>query len=374
MTPTRRANAATFVLLVVILVVLAGFAVSAYALLRATRERASAEAARAAAQQAQVQARVAESMAALEAERLREGATANTPAASTAEASAIRIGYSQCNRGEPWREQMDKDIKAHAAKHPEIQLIAKDAQNEALRQIAQVKEFVSGKVDTLIISPKDTSLTAAVAEAFESGIPVIVLDRAVEGEKYTCFIGADNRLIGAEVGKWVVKTLNGTGNVVELKGLASTIPSRDRSEPFHDALKSTGIKVLYEADMEWLSDRAREKMQAALSRNPQKGSIQLVYGANDPAAIAAYNAAKDAGRENEIIFVGVDALPHEGVEMVRRGVLAATFEYPNGADLAIETALRLKKGEAVPKKITLGTRLFTRENVDQGGTPIPAKP
>jgi ribose transport system substrate-binding protein len=292
------------------------------------------------------------------------------PAApSNAEARWL-VGYSQCNRGEPWREQMDKSIKTHAAAHQELRVIMKDAQNVALQQIAHVREFIAQGVDALIISPKDTSLTEAVAEAHGKGIPVIVLDRAVDGDRFTCFIGADNRKIGAEVAKWVIGQLDGKGKVVELKGLTSSSPGIDRSEPFHAALETTDIEIVYEADMEWLGDKAREKMLAALTRNPEKDSIQLVYGANDPAAIQAYYAAKDKGREKEMIFVGVDALPHEGIEAVRAGILNATFEYPNGADIAIATVRKILSGESVEKKITLGTRLFTRDNLEKGGKPI----
>jgi ribose transport system substrate-binding protein len=280
------------------------------------------------------------------------------------------IGYSQCNRGEPWREQMDKDIQRNAEKEPSIELLMKDAQNDALAQQAHVKEYIAQKVNLLIISPKDSSLSATVAEAYDAGIPVIVLDRAVEGDKYTCFIGADNRVIGKAVGEWVVQRFAGKGAIVELKGLSSSIPAADRSEPFREVVLKAGHTIVYEADMEWLGDKAREKMQAALARHPEKGSIQLVYGANDPAAIAAYYAAKDAGREGEMLFVGVDALPHEGIEAVKNGLLAATFEYPNGTDVAIATALKILKGEQVEKKIILGTRLFTKENVASGGVEV----
>jgi ribose transport system substrate-binding protein len=285
-----------------------------------------------------------------------------------------KIGFSQCNSGEPWRAQMDADVKAEAAKHAEIKLTAKDASNDRARQMAQVKEFIAARVDAIIISPLDTSLTPVVAEALDAGIPVIVLDRKVEGDKYTTFIGADNRVIGAEVGKWVVATLGGKGNVVELKGLSSSTPAAERSEPFRAAIKDTSIKVVYDADMEWLKDKAREKMQAALARNPQKGSIQLVYGANDPAAIAAYEVAKDAGREKEMVFVGVDALPNEGVEAVKKGILNATFQYPNGAAEAIGTCLNIFAGKTPPRTVTLGTRLFTRENVEKGGEAVGPQP
>ena len=71
-----------------------------------------------------------------------------------------------------------------------------------------------------------------------------------------------------------------------------------------------------------------------------------------------------------MLFVGVDALPQEGVDVVRKGILNATFQYPNGAKEAIDLALKIVAGEKPPKKITLGTRLFTKENVDKGGEPV----
>ncbi|MFG0284883.1 MAG: substrate-binding domain-containing protein [Phycisphaerales bacterium JB039] len=280
------------------------------------------------------------------------------------------IGFSQCAGDEPWREQMDRDIRAAAAAHPEIRLIYKDAQSDSTTQQAHVREYVTQDVDVIIISPLDVSLTSAVADAYRAGVPVIVLDRKVEGDQYTCFIGADNRVIGAAVGAWVIAHLGGQGRVVELRGLSSSTPAIERSEPFHEAIAGTGIEIVYDADMEWKGDIAREKMQAALAVNAAGGSIDLVYGANDPAAIQAWYAAKDAGREAEIIFVGVDALPHEGVKAVRDGILDATFQYPNGAAEAIDTALRILEGAEAPKTITLGTRLFTPENVDAGGEAI----
>ena len=138
------------------------------------------------------------------------------------------IGMSQCNLGEPWRVQMNADIKAAADKHPELKVIYKDAQNDTLKQRAHVEEFVSAGVDLLIISPKEAQpLTEPVAKAMDAGIPVIVLDRRVVGDKYTCFIGADNVIIGRAAGEWIAKTLGGKGKVVELKGLMTSTPGQD---------------------------------------------------------------------------------------------------------------------------------------------------
>ena len=65
----------------------------------------------------------------------------------------------------------------------------------------------------------------------------------------------------------------------------------------------------------------------------------------------AYLAAKAAGREKQIKFVGIDALPQEGLAYVKQGILDATFQYPTGGADAIDTALKVLKGEKVPKEI-----------------------
>lgn len=292
--------------------------------------------------------------------------------AAPAQQRAYTIGMSQCNLGEPWRVQMNADIRRAAARHPELRVIFKDASNDTLKQRAHVEEFINAGVDLIIISPKEAApLTQPVAKALDAGIPVIVLDRRVEGDKYTCFIGADNKLIGRAAGRWIVERLGGKGRVVELKGLMTSTPGQDRHTGFREAIKGTQIEVIFEADMKWLEPVARKEMESALARFDD---IDLVYAHNDPGAHGAWLAARAAGREKDIIFVGIDALPHEGVMYVKRGILDATFEYPTGGAEAIDVALKILRGEPVPKEITLGSRLFTRENVDKGGEPLKVAP
>ena len=279
--------------------------------------------------------------------------------------SSYTIGMSQCNLGEPWRVEMNAQLKAAADKHPELTLVFKDAQNDTLKQRAHVEEFVSAGVDLIIISPKEAApLTEPVAKAIDAGIPVIVLDRAVLGDKYTCFVGANNQKIGHAAGEWTVKKLGGKGKVVELKGLMTSIPGQDRDRGFREAIAGSGIEVIFDADMKWLEPDARQEMESALSRFPK---IDCVYAHNDPGAHGAYLAAKAAGREKEMLFVGIDALPQEGVAYVQQGILDATFQYPTGGPEAIDTALKILHGESCPKNITLGSRVFDKETVAQGG-------
>jgi len=275
------------------------------------------------------------------------------------------IGMSQCNLGEPWRIQMNQDIKNEAEKHPEIRVIFKDAQNDSMKQRSQVEEYISAGVDLIIISPKEAApLTPPIAAAYEKNIPVIILDRRILGDKYTCFIGADNKKIGRSAGEWIVRKLGGKGRIVELKGLMTSTPGQDRHTGFRAGIKGSDLEIIFEADMKWLEPDARKEMESAMARFPD---IDLVYAHNDPGAHGAYLAARAVGRENDIIFVGIDALAHEGQIYVKQGIMIASFEYPTGGKESIQTALKILSGEEVPRELTLRSRVFTKENIEQGG-------
>jgi ribose transport system substrate-binding protein len=284
------------------------------------------------------------------------------------------IGMSQCNLGEPWRVQMNADIAKAASAHPEIEVIFKDAQNDTLRQRAQIEEFINAKVDLLIVSPKEAApLTPPIAAAYKQGIPVVVLDRKVLGNDYTAFIGADNRKIGKAAGEWISKyvatRLGGQARLVELKGLMTSTPAQDRHQGFREGLDHGGAAVatVFDADMKWLEPEARKEMESALSTQPK---LDVVYAHNDPGAHGAYLAAAASGRQKQMIFVGIDGLPQEGQAYVKQGILSASFEYPTGGREAIDTAMTLLQGgpnTKVQKQLTLRSHVYTRENIARGG-------
>src|SRR4029078_3669978 len=84
-------------------------------------------------------------------------------------------------------------------------------------------------IDLLIISPKESApLAKPVAEAYKKGIPVIVLARAVDSADFPASIGAHNKKIGREAGRWIASALGGKGKIVELKGLMTATPGQDR--------------------------------------------------------------------------------------------------------------------------------------------------
>jgi ribose transport system substrate-binding protein len=296
------------------------------------------------------------------------------PAAQPARKEKLVIGFSQCTVKEPWRVEFNKRLKEHAQKnYPNVQLDMLDADDKTEKQVADVRTFIRRGVDAILISPKESAgLTGVVKEATEAGIPVVVLDRDVNWDGYATFVGGDNKVIGRAAGKVAVDMLGGPGKakgvIYEICGGLASTPAQERRSGFHDVVdKEPGIKVLGGLDADWKKDKAKSIMQDALKANKV---IDLVYAHNDPMAHGAYLAAKDAGRAEEIKFIGIDALPEEGVRWVKSGELTATVLYPTPGETGLDLALKILKGEKVDKKVTLGTRVFTKENAAKGGEEV----
>lgn len=284
-------------------------------------------------------------------------------------AAKYRFGFSQVTTVEPWRVQFNAAMKREAEKYPEVELIIADGQDRTEKQVADVENFITQQVDVLLISPKESAgLTGAVEKAIDAKIPVIVLDRNVDTDRYNQFIGGDNVVIGKAAGEYAVKLLGGSGkaagNVVEIWGGLGTQPAHDRHDGFHEFTdKEAGIKnLLDKQSADWKQQKAYDVMATALKANEK---IDLVYGHNDPMAYGAYLAAKDAGREKEMKFLGVDGIPNEGVAWVNKGELTATFLYPTPGEEGVRQALKIVKGETVEKKITLPTMTIDAGNAAQ---------
>ena len=271
------------------------------------------------------------------------------------------VGFSQCNLGEPWRVAMNAEVAARAKDFPGLEIVYADAQQDNARQVADVESFLRQGVELLMISPNEAKpLTPVVEKVFKAGVPVIVIDRGIDGESFTVFIGADNYEIGKQAGEHIVSLLAGNGKIVEIRGLPGSPPAIDRGRGMRDVVsKHPGIQIVHDPVANWLREEAMTQMEMALSANPV---IDLVYAHNDPMAIGAYLAAKAKAREKSMKFIGIDALPglDGGRQAVADGKLDATFVYPTGGRQAVELAAKILAGEKVPHRVVLPTEKITR--------------
>ncbi|MEH1014372.1 substrate-binding domain-containing protein [Micromonospora sp. CPCC 206060] len=290
----------------------------------------------------------------------------DTAAANCGTGKNFLIGMAQANNAEPYRQVMNNDVQTAAKAVPGFTVVVSDAAQDNSKQVADVENFLTQKINLLIISPNEaTPLTAVVKKAYDRGIPVIVLDRKVDGEAYTAFIGGDNVAIGKAAGEFYAKTLlPDGGTVIEIAGLPGSTPAAERAQGFREGIAGNPkIKIVASQPGDWLREKGQAVADALLKAHPD---VAAVYAHNDPMAEGAYLAAKAAGLHTKVKFTGIDALPvpSGGIKAVEQGRLAATFQYATGGREAVELARRILVdcSKDIPRTTTLDTMQITKEN------------
>jgi ribose transport system substrate-binding protein len=302
------------------------------------------------------------------------GPASSTPGSATATAPAPApakrlVIFSQCNNAEPYRAAQNKRLEELLSRDASIKLAIYDGQADAAKQISQIENAIRQKPDLLIVAPlQRDSLSRVMGEAMKAGIPTLCLERDIVEPNYTSWIRCDNFKIGELAGQWIVDHLtrkNGEprGNLVELRGMQGVEGAINRHAGAFSVLTNhPKIKVIHDATANWFQPQAMDRMTEALNAHPT--GIDVVYGHNDPMAYGAYLAAREKGRTKEMVFVGVDGLPHEGAKYVQDGVLGVTFEYPLCVDKAAEIGLRIlnEPGFKPEKTYLMESRIITRPN------------
>lgn len=171
------------------------------------------------------------------------------------------IGMSQCS-DDSWRHKMNNEILREAMFYDGVSVEIRSAHDDNRRQIEDIRHFIDKKVDLLIVAPNEAApITPVVEEAFDRGIPVIVVDRKILSDKYTAFMGADNYEIGREVGNYLAAKLGGKGNIVELTGLSGSTPAMERHQGFLSAISHyPDILLLAKADAAWEREPDRKSV------------------------------------------------------------------------------------------------------------------
>lgn len=273
------------------------------------------------------------------------------------------IGVSQCSN-DLWRQKMNREIKIGQYKYKDVDVDIRSADNNAERQVRQIDSLVSAGVDLLVVSPSDTrKVTPAVERAYRAGIPVLLFDRKIGSSQYTAYAGADNVEIGRTVARFIVARLGGKGNVLEIAGLDGSTPVNERHRGFAEVMsRQPGINAVTVYG-DWNVDGARRIMETYLADGDR---IDCVFGHNDAEAYGAWLAARAAGKERQMIFVGIDGLPgkNQGIDLVQRGCLDASYIYPTKGEMIVPLAMRILQHKPYSRMNYLPSCLVTPENAD----------
>ena len=274
------------------------------------------------------------------------------------------IGVSQCSE-DSWRKKLNDELRDATYLYDNVELRVVAANDDDKLQTRQINDFTDGGVDLLIVSPNQmNTVTPAIDKAFDRGIPVILTDRKTGSDKYTAFVGADNEKIGRTIGEYVAARLGGRGTVAEIRGLEGSSPAIERHRGFVSAIKKhPGIRLLASESGNWLQQSGDEVAAGMFA----EGVVpDYIFAQNDRMAHGAWQAAKRCGLEGGIRFVGVDALPGKGggIELVRDGVLEASYIYPTRGDIVMQLALNILEGKPYGRDNYMKAALVTKDNAE----------
>jgi ABC-type sugar transport system substrate-binding protein len=267
--------------------------------------------------------------------------------------------------GRPWGTLVKDDIERTLANHPELRAEFADPRGSADAQIEILERLLNQGIDALIVYPIDGQRTRAVlGEYRKADVPVIVVGNDLgEPDLYRSLIVADNRQFGRTVGAFFAEVMGGRGELVEIEGVPTTSAAVDRSAGFREALAQTpGMRIVESCSGNWLYEPARREFSRILAH---RARIDAVFAHGDEMARGAWEAAAEAGREQEMLIAGIDAIRGErGIQMVRQGRLAATFINPSPGKAAVEAvAVTLAGGTCLPRRLLFTSPFRSLERI-----------
>jgi len=274
----------------------------------------------------------------------------------------FKIGFAQAQGGDNWRETMLGEMKREVSFHNNIEFIIKDAQANSKTQKEQIQELINQKIDLLIVSPHEVlPLSPLLEKIYNSNIPIVLIDRRINSEKFTSFVGASNFEVGQNAGKYTVSLLKGKGNVLEITGLNSASPFIDRDNGFMNIIsKNKGIKLIAKINDHELN--YVKKLDSVIKNNK---NIDVIFAQSDYIAKIVYQICKNIGVERKIKIIGVDGLSLSGMgmDMVANNQMKATVLYPTGGQEAIQTAINILEKRPFKKENALESTIIDSTNV-----------
>jgi ABC-type sugar transport system substrate-binding protein len=295
---------------------------------------------------------------------------ASVPAAARQD-DKLQIVFSVPGLNYPFFVHM-ANIAQEKAKELDVELIVQDGQNDSSTQSANLEAAIAQGVDGVVISPKDAqALAPAIQAVIDAGIPVVTIDRAVQGATPLAHVGADNVRGGEKQGEYLMKILPDGGKIIELQGTVGASPAIDRSKGFNSVIAGhPEDEFVLQQSADFKRDLGLSVTEQALQAHPD---VDAIVAANDDMALGAAEAAAGAGLD--IPIIGFDALP-EALQAVQKGTLAATVEqFPGGQTAgAMEILVNfLRDGTEPEQKITLiEPALITAENVGEAERAVEA--
>ena len=270
---------------------------------------------------------------------------------------------------------------AAAEKGVTIDVLSVPTEQDTEQQLNQLQTALAQGYDAIMVSPiTPANLIPALVAANQAGIPIINVDERVDpaaaeaaGAKLTSVIASDNRDAGARAAQYMIDNIPDGGKVAIIEGKAGNQSGLDRKEGFQEAIEAAGnFEIVASQPADWDQQRALDAATNILQANPD---LVGLYAANDTMALGVVEAARAAGKLDQVVIIGTDAIP-AALAAVQAGDMEGTVaQFPaEEARIATSLAILALQGHPVEGFIPSPIELVTKDNVAEMLQPAEATP
>ena len=251
-----------------------------------------------------------------------------------------------------------------------LQVQAAEREIDVEKQMQIVENLIQTGIQALCITPSGSrEIVSALVKAKDAKVPIVVVDTRVDakaaadaGVRSETFVGSDNYEGGKLAGDYLVKVSGGKGRVGILEGIPGHETGDSRLRGFRDAVKaSPGIAIVASQPANWERDQGFNVFQNMLQAHPD---IDSVFACSDLMALGAIEAIAAAGRTGTLRVIGFDALDDAKKAIAAGTMEASVAQFPSEMGrVAVESAVKVIRGETVPAEVKVKLELVTKDNV-----------
>jgi len=283
--------------------------------------------------------------------------------AETRKDGEILIGFSTRDLSSEYTAKLSQAVLDQAKTHPGVKVVMTDGQSDVQKQFNQVENFVSQKVDAIILNPCEyEASTPAVDKAKAAGIPIVIVNQTTKSAG-SAYIGSNDLDAGRMAMEAIAKKLNGQGGVLMIHGIMGTSAQLEREAGAREVFaKYPGLKLVDQQTASW--DRAKAMTLTENWIQAHKGKFSAIFAHNDEMAMGALLALERAGIKKDVYLIGIDGIA-QALTAVKDGRLDATV-FQDGVGQgkgALDAAILLAKKQPCPKETMIPFQLVTRENI-----------
>lgn len=255
-----------------------------------------------------------------------------------------------------------------AAKEEGVEIILQNPNGDPTKQANQIENFVQQGVDAIIVDPIDpNAVVPSLERARDADIPVVAVDEVLEGDDLIdASAGHDNREVGRKLGEALVAQIEADDSEARV-GIIQTFDApieNTRVEGFREAVEDNpNIEVVGRVDAQFDLERANVGAENLITSDPDLNWFYTTGGNN---GIGALSAIRSQGKDDDIRMVGWD-LSEQLIAAIKDGIYIEAAEQDADAmgSAAVDAAVKLARGEDVPRLNTVPVTYVTKENVDK---------